>query len=243
MKILKAFAKTLYSAGILVLSSWIGTIAIVPIAVFPALTPLAFALLFLPVIISACLQFLWEKAVKGSDRKLPSWIHWRDGLTLWIAIVASTLITFTAMCSAVIVAGGAFISFSHTINLNPRVAGHLFAQWIQENEWIGYYGLSVWIASATFLYRYDDWARQRRQRLEKLIAKANRPARPKTKKFIPPDSIDVELGQMKGKLGLTNVAPKFKTKKAKKTKKTKQRSPSPSSKSAKSQKRRSDRHQ
>ena len=240
----------------MVLSLYLGLTLAIFVALLPVLVWMAIALPVMPAIVMAFMYRIADRLVDlFSEEKSPNqsfWptlADWRQGIRAMIVLIVTTAFSVASTLSLVIVTGGGAVVYGFLALWTEQQAfnaGYELGRFLSEHEILVKHLAVVWMTCSTCLYRYDDWARLRKQRRKEFMAKA---AQPKTQKFIPPDRTNVGQGKsgVKSKAKTQKFIPdrtnvgagptKGKSRVKSKTRKAKKRSPS----SSKSQKRKSDR--
>ncbi len=113
---------------------------------------------------------------------------WKKGLTGAIVATCSSMVTILVMSPFV---------YPRIIYGYSRTWKYIFYDLIEEE--LPSQIIVAWIIAAAFLYQYDSWVRRRRQKRSSLPM-------PMTKKKSHP--IDIELNQLRGEMGITDMTKK-----------------------------------
>lgn len=213
---IKAFLRSVLLSGVLALSLYLGTMLALLVGLIPLMMWMIIILPFLPVVVMAFIYRISSRiasifAANNSSRSLwPTFADWKEGIRAEIVLVTATLLAVLSAGAVLTLMGSSIYGYGRVAGWSVDdfgAAGHNFGYFIgrsaREGQLLVNHLSSVWLISATCLYRYDDWARARKRRRQ--AEKKRQPEYRPTQKFTPPDPIELELEKMRSQIGTTKV--------------------------------------
>jgi hypothetical protein len=171
---LKAFLKAFLLLGILVLSLYLGLTLTIFVTLLPFFVWMAIALPVMPIIVMAFVYRIADRLVdlfseeKSPNQSFwPTFADWRQGIRAMIVTILTTAFSIASTLSLIIVTGGGTVVYGYLSLWTEQQAfnaGYELGRFLSDHEILVKHLAVVWITCSTCLYRYDDWARLRKQR-------------------------------------------------------------------------------